>query len=271
MIAHITKTESNHIKEQTVLEHLKGTAHVARILGEPLGISSLTYISALFHDLGKWRIAFKHYIYTVQDGNKANKINHSSAGAIFIYRRYYKNDDYQKLTVQLIAYAILSHHGLNDCLSPDGIDVFNSRIDNSENLDFEEVVKNLYNSNISMTEIDTEFEKAIQEVKVLRQQFEANKLSPSFSLGLLARMLLSILIDADRIDTAIFCGKRETKSTLQDFTLPWHQLCNNLEDSLKQFNSISNLREKISLECKAFAKNPSAIYRLSVPTGGAKP
>lgn len=277
MIAHmLINPDDNSYQEQTVLEHLEGTAKIARDLGESINIGSLSYLTGLFHDLGKWRKAFEEYINDVTNNVHKTKgtLNHSSAGAIFIYQRYYKNDTLQKLTAQLIAYAILSHHGLNDCLSPKGINHFGRRINDLDDLDYDEVLSNLNKSNISMSDIDEEFEKAKNEVASMSKKFDSSSNDTLyFSKGLLQRMLLSILIDADRIDTAIFYGVREPADRNIIFKQSWQILINHLEKHLLKFKNtdeISILRKQISQECLEFSKSLPGIYRLAVPTGGAK-
>lgn len=276
MLAHILISSDGNAKQQTVLEHLNGVAEIARQLGEPLNLGSLSYLAGLFHDLGKWRKAFEVYI--KDTANNAMKVkttlNHSSAGAIFIYQRYYKNDSIQKFTAQLIAYSILSHHGLNDCISPKGINQFGRRINDLENLDYDEVISNLNQSSISMSAIDKEFETAKKEVAVLVEKFDnSSNDTLYFSKGYLQRLLLSILIDADRIDTAIFCNNRNPEDKNIIVNQPWQLLTNHLEKHLLQFKNtdeISVLRKQISQECLSFSQRPSGIYRLAVPTGGAK-
>lgn len=274
MLAHINPNNPEQI--QTVQEHLEGTAGIAKCLGSPLGMGALAYITGLLHDLGKWRKRFEQYIktsVTPKTGKVKERVNHSSAGAIFIYQRYYKESPLQKLTAQLICEAILSHHGLNDCMSVDGEDCFHKRVENLEKLDYEEVVGNLENSTISMSLIDNYFNKSVAEVQVLQQTISHNDLSELFTNGLIERMLLSILIDADRLDTAIFCEDRSSFDMKTERELPWKILSNNLEKRLDKFpkkDGIFALRRKISEECLEFSIHPTGIYRLTVPTGGAK-
>ncbi|WP_077610082.1 CRISPR-associated helicase/endonuclease Cas3 [Clostridium sp. Marseille-P2415] len=274
MVAHINP--DNPEKEQTVQEHLEGTAQVAKHLGLPLGMGYLAYIAGLYHDLGKWRQEFESYIRT-SVSKKAGKVqggvNHSSAGAIYIYQRYYKGSSLEKLTAQLICEAILSHHGVNDCMSVQGEDCFRKRVENLENLDYEEVVQNLKSSTISFTETDECFKKAVEEVSNFQKEISANDLSGLFTNGLIARMLLSILIDADRLDTAVFCGDRSPVDLETDGKTLWEISGSNLERKLDSFplkEGIFALRRKIADECLEFANHPTGIYRLTVPTGGAK-
>lgn len=277
MIAHLIK--GSPPIEQSVLQHLEGTARIAKMLGEPLDMGNLAYLTALLHDLGKWRAAFEQYIRDAVLGFHCGQhvfrgsVNHSSAGAIYIYQRYYKGTPVQKLTAQLISMAILSHHGLNDCMSPEGKDCFRQRVENLDHLDYEEVMKNLESSDLSAEEIDQYFDKAAEEVRCLQQQISLHKLSSFFTNGLIQRMLLSVLIDADRLDTAVFYGDREDVGLTKDQEPSWGSLCQNMEKKMESFQGtdpISLLRKKIAQECLDFAVRPEGIYRLAVPTGGAK-
>lgn len=274
MIAHI---DSNHLnREQTVLEHLKGTARIAKDLGNPLEIENLAYLAGLYHDLGKWRKKFETYIrMAVLEGEKKNheKINHSSAGAIYIYRKYYHGSNLEKLTAQLLCQAILSHHGLNDCITMEGEDTFHKRVENLEKLDYQEIMDNLGKSTISEKETDEILKKAVGEVALLQNKIGTNSLSVSFTNGLICRMLLSILIDSDRLNTAVFCGDRSIVDLTVNREFSWEVPAGSLERTLSRFPSksgIFSIRRKIAKECLNFAGNSSGIFRLTVPTGGAK-
>lgn len=279
MIAHICKTKGGTYKEQPVTEHLQNTAYIAERMGTAAGMRHLAFLAGILHDLGKMRKRFEAYIrraFYERDSVQKEKINHSSAGAIYIYRKYYNGSPVQRLTAQIIAVAVLSHHGLNDCMTPDGTDRFHQRVDNAEGLDLEEVMDNLSESSISEQNLDEHFAGAVIEVGHLLESFAACGLSKHFSQALLERMLLSFLIDADRLDTAIFCGNRR-KETLAEREVPWKELCNDFEKNLKiklrKFDSDSEvykIRKRVEDECLQFAVKISGIYLLSIPTGGAK-
>lgn len=272
MIAHINAETR---AEQTVLSHLQGTAALSEKLACPLGMGNLAYLTGLLHDLGKWRKKFEDYIRTAIDHPekvRKGEVNHSSAGAIYVYQRYYKGDKLQRLTAQLMAEAILSHHGLNDCLSPQGDEAFRTRIEKLEDLDYDEVLVNLEKSGIKAEELDDRFAKAQEEIAVFIRKTSGYDYGKSFFQGMIERMLLSILIDADRTDTAVFCGTREELAW--EFT-DWELLCRKMEGYLAQpkfmqDTHISRIRRDIADECLRFAENQTGIYRLSVPTGGGK-
>lgn len=273
MIAHIKP--GNPDMEQTIPDHLEETAQVAKRLGTPLGIGCLAYLAGLYHDLGKFRKEFERYMRSAVsecDKKKQKKINHSSAGAIYIYQRFYKGSQTEKLTAQLICQAILSHHGVNDCLSIDGEDCFHNRIENLDNLDYDEIMENLHNSSISEDDTDRMFQQSVEEIACIQKEIARNKLSTGFTNGLIARMLLSILIDADRLGTAVFCGDRSS-SDLEPHEFDWNIPRIRLEQVLADFpqeKGVFAIRRKIADECLQFSTRPSGIYRLSVPTGGAK-
>lgn len=274
MIAHIHP--DNPLKEQTVQEHLTETASVAEEFGLPLGMGKLAYLAALYHDLGKLRGKFEEYLReSVLLGNHRARgsVNHSSAGAIYMYRRYYKGDDLQKLTAQLICEAILSHHGLNDGMSAQGEDCFRKRVENLDGLDYAEVMKNLEESTLFKIDTDGIFHEAMNEVRQLQYMISKNSMSKYFTNALVERMLVSIVIDADRINTAIFCGDRKLKEETAESDILWDALQNQLEhklDSFSQKYGIFQIRRNISKECYDFAIRPPGIYRLAVPTGGGK-
>lgn len=281
MIAHINEQTG---EEQSVTEHLRSTARIAENLGRPLAITALARITALLHDAGKFRKAFEIYLRAAAVNPKSVKrgsVNHSSAGAIYLYDRYFHGSYEERLTAQMISTAIFSHHGLIDCMTAEGMNNFHRRIDAREDLDYDEVMENLHSLLITDQEVDGLFQSAVGEVCVLLEKMKENNISKFFGTALLERMLLSILIDADRLDTAVFCGSWEAESLLMDEIggtvpgeqLPWEGLLQNLEAYLLSFtgtDKISLLRTEISKECLDFASKPDGIYKLSVPTGGAK-
>lgn len=279
MIAHI------HGKtgvQQPLSEHLLHTAEIAKEIGDSMNLGYLSFLTGYFHDLGKARNQFTDYILAAacQSGQaKRGSVDHSSAGGIYIYNRYYKNDTTQKLAAQLIAQAIFSHHGLMDCLGIDGTPVFHNRLEKKEEIDYDEVVRNMNDIIFSVQEIDNIFQKALMEVAAIEQKAEKFPLAMkekavtyrTYFWSVHQRLLLSILIDADRLDTAIFCGSREPQEK-RNVDI-WERPLQHLEKYLKRFechNSISILRKEISEDCLAASAGKGGIFRLSVPTGGGK-
>ncbi len=129
--AHINPT---NLKEQSVQEHLHNVAAMSKQYGEKISLAATAELIGIIHDMGKETIRFNSYIHYCaahpDDKSLRGSINHSTAGAKFIYDKFYDTtDQYQKLTAQIISLAICSHHGgLIDCLDLKGIDIFTNKM-----------------------------------------------------------------------------------------------------------------------------------------------
>lgn len=85
-IAHIKNTgglDNESVTEETVSEHCKKTALLARSYSAPFNIESTVFVSALLHDSGKLNNDFDGYIKHA-NGIKRGEIDHSYAGAKFL-------------------------------------------------------------------------------------------------------------------------------------------------------------------------------------------
>ncbi|MCR4434916.1 MAG: CRISPR-associated helicase Cas3' [Clostridiales bacterium] len=94
-----------------------------------------------------------------------------------------------------------------------------------------------------------------------------------FKIGLLVRFLFSCLIDADRLNTAIFEFPDQESIRNQGNYVPWSVLIEKLNGEISKFrnqNKVDVLRQEISEQCLIFSKKPKGLYQLTVPTGGGK-
>lgn len=71
-LAHISE---DHSREQTVYEHLTGTAELAKQFAAAFGAEEDGYLLGLLHDIGKYSDAFQHRL----DGGV--RVDHSTVGA----------------------------------------------------------------------------------------------------------------------------------------------------------------------------------------------
>lgn len=274
-------------KSQTVKEHCANVAKYAAENGRVLGMENVMKLAGVLHDIGKNTKVFGEYIESSHNGEskfKRGEINHSSAGARYLMNLQSDNTLYAKLTKQLIAYAVFSHHGLNDCLTYEGEDKFTQRINPAKEIYYNEAIANseqlFYDCDIIKM-----FSNAQEEIKPVMDKITAVKKAMAkdgngkeeqfFLIGCLQRLILSMLIDADRRDTAEFMSGRFICRISDDERKEFYQRCLLLlEEKLNSFeceNRIDGQRREMSEQCESFAKNnTNGIYKLSIPTGGGK-
>jgi len=278
-------------KEQSLISHLTEVGEITKELSSKIGVPDAGELIGLLHDFGKFSEKFQKYIgsatgkinpdeddYVDYRGLKG-KIDHSSAGAQWVWDVCQRWGQQGQLVGQIFALCISSHHsGLIDCLKPDGKNVFSKRM---EKIDDEthknECLKNTSQDYMNKI-VNLSGEKLIRNVLTQLHKVTQieNKKFPvtiqSFNLGFWTRMLFSCLIDADRINSADFeCPDniRHRRDTSIDWSIP----VNRLESAIQEFSGekpIDELRRNISDACKKRAKEKQGIYTLTVPTGGGK-
>ena len=288
-IAHVRQADKS---EQSVAEHLTETAAIARELAAKLDLPAAGELLGLMHDFGKYSQAFQEYIKAATGVNPdvdvedtlpgGNKIDHSTAGAQWVYGRLKKfgaQNGIGELVGQVLGLCIASHHGagLIDCLNSEGEAVWRTRFSKDDAL-------------THLTECEQNADEAVKRqaeglanedlVKLLLKplaailkQPDSNEKIKEFHLGCLTRFLFSCLIDADRINSADF--ERETQKDLRRLTQKpnWQEAIDKLETHLADFKirySIDQIRREISDACLKRAADPQGIYTLTVPTGGGK-
>lgn len=280
-------------RKQTLKEHLEGvTERMTQYAGAGLG--NTAKLLGVLHDCGKFSDVWQGYF--LRSLNKDNsskfasyaKVPHSTQGARFIselHNHYLnslqdnfsgenRNEEivFNDLTADLLRYAILAHHGMFDAMTPDGKFSLAERARLTE-ADEQKVFEEC-KSKIALEYPDIDFglayRNAVREVKNLLLPPPHGQLE--FDIGFLARMLLSMLIDADWSDAAAFpSGHTEYESLLKGFK--WDNFLGRIEHksrSFEQINLVDSLRTQISDECVNAAPRKSGIYKLDVPTGGGK-
>ena len=285
MYAHI-RIDGDNIIKQTVEEHLKSTASIGRQTGKAIDIENMAFLACLFHDMGKNKEEFNQYIIDAAINGiniKKGKIDHSTAGGQYLYNMFKNNDFSNEMLAELLAAAVFSHHGLIDICNKENGEVFDARC-NKKNIGYEEAEKNC-TSLLSEYDIENIKEKAIGEMKKVIAKIQniagdmkkQNSLIkgdgiPYFMLACLQRSITSIVMDADRKDTAGFMTGIQY-DLIKDPEALWSSYEKKLDRKLASFsnvNKITDLRSKMSEECFEFAQNKSGIYCLPIPTGGGK-
>lgn len=269
--AHIRESDR---MEQSVEEHCRQTAAYAASFAEALGLAKTAKLAGQLHDIGKLSAAFEHYI---RSGSRFDrgKIDHSYAGARYLKELSQNSQDqYLRKAAALIGRVILSHHGLNDWMNEDQKDTYQYRTEKEQY--YPEILHNFQESEL-FADTQSLLEDAAHEVRAFRAELKelsgGSKESFAFYLGMLERLLQSILMDADRTDTADFMSNMHTEPDFDTEQL-WKGMEERLEEKLRSFSeqtdAISVQRQSISDRCAAFAENAVGICKLIVPTGGGK-
>ena len=181
---------------------------------------------------------------------------------------------YRDMVAELLAFATGAHHGLFDCVDENHRLGFLRRLEWDDS-SYREAVGIFLTQCAGMDEIEALFSQAEQELIPIFDRINARDSNEEiwFYLGLLARLLLSAVIEGDRYDTARF-EHRVMPSTFPEHREDlWLQILTRVEEKLDKLHHdtpIQQARRNISRRCKEAAERPSGIYRLNVPTGGGK-
>lgn len=284
-LAHIQRDSSGAITAvQSVSEHCHSTARYAAVALEPVGLSAVGETAGLLHDLGKYSEQFQAYI---KDGiGTRGSVNHSFAGIRLLLERYHHDlpEDMADIASELLALAVGGHHGLFDCVDDRQKNGFQHRL-TKEGIGYEEAVENFFRFCISQDELDQQFQAAQQELIPALEHIrnmtgeeasdERYDQETAFYSGLLARLLLSAVIEGDRRDTAIFMEGTifPPARSGEELEQLWSTLLTRMEEKLNTLplkTPIDQARHTISSQCRQAAEQPGGVLRLNVPTGGGK-
>ena len=295
LIAHRRKGDE---AEQSLTTHLIETSQLAERFAAKAGLPDIGKVMGLLHDFGKASTEYQNYLRSAEGminpdeddyvdyKAKKGKIDHSTAGAQLVYQKLASKGTNGKFLAQFLALAMASHHsGLIDCLKPDGKNEFERRMTKGD-------------ADTHLTEARTKLpyiEKQLDEIltRPIEEDFyriayrEMTDLADSkdvrwFKRGLLARFLLSCLLDADRLNTADFeSPANESLRNYGNYT-SWEVLIERLEEKFAEFAQetaqmqpgraldVNRLRAYVAQACLDAAPRPQGIFQLTVPTGGGK-
>jgi CRISPR-associated endonuclease/helicase Cas3 len=293
-----------HVREhdqaiQTVAEHLEGVATLSGLFATKFNCGAAGELLGLLHDMGKYSAEFQAYLRSATnldpDGDEGvdavalkGKVDHSSAGAQYIWHHYGRRGKMEQALAQLLAICIASHHsGLIDCIGGHrdnfGQDIFGKRMAKDDaKTHLQEVMAKadahiLKRAETLLAEKDLtqglqSFVARILQTAQARLP-EAHHDIAANHFALFTRMLFSCLIDADRMDTADFEHVHKAKVRAKGRFIPWPELVDRLEQHLASFpgiNPIDAIRRDIAQHCVDGAQRAKGIYTLTVPTGGGK-
>ena len=238
---------------QLLIDHLKNVANIASDLGKDINLSSQARTIGLYHDVGKYSEAFQKRLH-----GSSTRVDHATAGAIELKNLMNKANP---VIGTIFAFCILGHHGgLPDYGSP--IDDLSentlcARLKRKENLED-------YNA----------YRSEMEEIKIhdlINIRLNPITKSGAFSISFLTRMLYSMLVEADFLDTETFMKIEEKPrgeyDEIDDLVRIYNQF-------IKQFEQpqtfLHRTRTKILKECLEASRQKPGLFSLTVPTGGGK-
>ena len=234
-------------REQTIKEHLEGTAKLSGEFAKKFGKEEWGYCCGYLHDIGKYSVEFQHKIR--ENGNE--QIDHSTAGAKVCVE---KGGLYP-----IMSYCIAGHHA--------GLPNYGSSQDGGfESTLMGRMKKTLKDYSAYQDEIE------IPKVTTVPIAYGETK-NPDFSLSVFIRMLYSCLVDADFLDTEAFMKKGEIKrDTGESIEILLQKLEKYVSKWLlnKEINTVNGRRTEILRNCLEARKREKGLFRLTVPTGGGK-
>ncbi|PXX17651.1 CRISPR-associated Cas3 family helicase [Nitrosomonas ureae] len=292
-IAHVRTTDR---KKQTLATHLQEVADITKKLARKINAAEAGELIGLLHDFGKYSSSFQNYIQSGtgllnpdMDANYVDavalkgKIDHSTAGAQLIWEalsKFGKNGE-GRLCGQILGLCVASHHsGLIDCLTPEGVNGFNLRINkDDERAHLTECKQNADAHILEQAKNLTDkplLSAMLKQLSLLTKNNQHGQTTSEtikcFYIGFWTRFLFSCLIDADRINSADF--ERLGNTSYRNRTVSWDVAIKRMEFFLSQQQvhdtPINTIRRTISDTCKNRAQDAQGIYTLTVPTGGGK-
>ena len=278
LLAHITGVDGIR-QEQTLKQHSYQTAEYA---AESIGtakIYNIVFLAGLLHDCGKGKRELVEYLEDIFAGKevKRGSINHTFAGVIWLWEHFHKttSSQWERLTCEIICYAIGSHHGMFDCVDLDGENGFMHRLQKDrDEICYEEAVSNFLSQVAPENVLFEYFYNAEEEVKAFfqlaKETYASNGEKVFFQISMLIRLVLSAVIYGDRRDTGEFMKQR---CAVKEQKFSWRERKNYFENKIAQLDSdsvLNQVRREISCQCLKFAEREPGIYRLNVPTGAGK-
>ncbi|ACO31905.1 MULTISPECIES: CRISPR-associated helicase/endonuclease Cas3 [Acidobacterium] len=242
---------------QPLSEHLAQVAALARELAERAtapasALSTLAYAAGMLHDYGKYQECFQRMLH-----GGSSRCPHAIYGAIAL--RCFDEDGCgtdRKWAMPAVC-AIAAHHaGLKDfseheCITDPGNPAFAAEREIAQKL--------LGAAATDFPEIRSAFSR---EKSRLEQR----------SVDMQTRMLLSCLVDADRLNTAgrlLVQQELHSEHRLEQMNI----YLDRVADAARKRGtaaSVLNVRAQVQQHCSDAAKQSPGVFSLCVPTGGGK-
>ena len=278
---------------QSVKEHSIHVAEMAEQILSGSGLSNTGYFVGIIHDMGKCCEDFTKYLKRAVAGERVKSPGHTPAAVKYILDNFHDVDApvEDRTASEILAYVVGAHHGLFDIYKGGLNSLQRRRVDmNNDKKQYDSVCANYFATVNDEESLKECYKKAASEIKAFVEKIKVyvennnpregddcqkrecfQKRESQFYISLLIKYILSVLVDADRMDAAGFgTGIRLSKT---DFTNIWPAAMSNLQTHLNGLHGdgeIFRIRHDISERIADKSDLPAGIYRLNLPTGSGK-
>lgn len=293
ILAHYDRTTH---EEQLLVDHLFNVANSAAKEAELIGQQDVAFLCGMYHDLGKADRNFQNKLLN----KPSTHVDHSTAGAKYLIEKISKvlfeeikdqeKRDFCQPFLEIIAYVISAHHGVYDIPVTDPKTKYpeNGNLLRRINYGLDEN----YHYKTDVVDFAAMIEQELENLKgytinhLIVQAFNnyfsicqrignAEKTEKSFYNTLIVRLYLSLLKNADILDTINAyavevkpISKLENDRKIQNYLKSIEDVYANYQNPTSDINKI---RTSIAEKVKSRGMTDSAgIYRLNLPTGAGK-
>ena len=237
---------------QPLKEHLRNTAEIAARLGEDAGVAELARACALVHDLGKYSAKFQARL-----RGATEKVDHATAGAKELISLFPSPPNSE--IAEVLSYCIVGHHsGLPDYGDPTDLPDAGTLLARRDK-------KVLENYSAYRSELD------LAALTLPMPSLTPTPGKGNFSVSFLTRMIFSVLVDADWLETETYMEERPRPRGEYE---PLESLRQRLDAYLQRFENpqqpIHQKRTETLHACIRTAQSQPGFFSLTVPTGGGK-
>lgn len=259
---YFAKSANSQGYRETVGEHLRKTAELARKYGKPIGLGPAAELAGKVHDFGKNSEVFQNVLRGQQTG-----VDHAVGGACFLESCYRGRRE-----IRAVVEAVNGHH--------DGLIEYDVIRENLHAI-VDENKRAWGNSGKTSSILDMEqMKEASRAFRAGFPDFQFPTLSepPTGELEsmLETRMLFSCLVDGDYTASAVNDDSSYLERAEGNLLAP-QELLEKLyayRDDIKK-NSTANQtlnawRDRVFDQCGAMGSEPEGLYTLTAPTGTGK-
>jgi len=231
------------------VDHLRGTAELARRFGAPFGGGEVAYWLGALHDVGKAGCDWQERLGVVAPAGGAVGIDHKSLGTRVAYERGLGG----------FAGAIFGHHG--------GL-VDTPRLRKSFEKRLADTRENAISAERELPSLLPDLPERLDDL--VPPDWRTDPLVGEIAL----RLCYSALVDADSLDTSAHFRGLSTPQVRPDadFAQLYEVFEKRRAEELagRGVTPVSSLRERVYADCLTAAAGDGGVFRLGAPTGAGK-